>query len=66
MTGSNAHTMRSYVTKPGLPEISEYWMVIYKQPNNSEMFKVTKADFGYLRGHGIRPEFTIGNTAPPF
>jgi hypothetical protein len=54
----NAHTMRNFVTHAEEPEISEYWVVIYKQTNNSEMFKVTKQDFNYLQGHGIRPAFT--------
>ncbi len=58
LMGDNAHTMRSFVTHAEEPEISEYWVVIYNQPNNSEMFKVIKQDFNYLQGHGIRSAFT--------
>ena len=55
--GNNSHTMRSYVIKADKPEISRYWVVIYKQPNNSESFEVSKTDFIYLQGKGLQPEF---------
>jgi len=50
--------MRSFIMQADKPEISRYWVVIYKQSNNSEMFEVSKADLDYLRGQGARPEFT--------
>lgn len=58
LMGDNAYTMRSFVTHAENPEVSEYWVVIYKQPNKSEMFKITEQDFNHLQEHGIRPAFT--------
>jgi len=58
LASNNGHTMRSFIMQADKPEISRYWVVIYKQSNNSEMFEVSKADLDYLRGQGARPEFT--------
>ncbi len=58
LADNNGHTMRAHIMQPDKPEVTRYWVVIDKQPNYSEMFEVSKADLDYLRGQGVRPEFT--------